>query len=110
MKHNNKDNRQIPEEKAFAELLAKQSFLWDTAIDGTPGVFSFDDVEYSVRKKVVRDLNKLVYDTAEKHGVSVWMVVACFRPKITFEGMDHDKSGGVTAKFSLQLELYRNND
>lgn len=110
MKHNNKDNRQIPEEGAFAELLAKQSVLWDAEISGTPGMFSIDDAEYSALKKVVHDLNKLVYDTAEKHGVSVWMVVACYRPKITFDGMDRDKSGGVTAKFSIQLELYRNNE
>lgn len=59
-------------------------------------------------KQVVSDLNKLVYDFAQEHGLTVWQVVEMFRPEVKFgdpvvETKDGECNVTVTAEVRLKM-------
>lgn len=62
------------------EQILKNAIAWDRTVDDIVERRPLDGMIKDVRKQAVHELNKYVFDLAEKKEISVWEIVANFVP------------------------------
>lgn len=74
------------------EQILKNAIAWDRAVDDIVERRLLDGTIKDARKQVVHELNKYVFDFAEKNDISVWEIVANFVPVFEDFTLDEEQS------------------
>ena len=92
------------------EQILKNAIAWDRTVDDIVERRLLDGMIKDVRKQAVHDLNKQVFDLAEKNEVSVWEIVANFVPVLEDFTLNEEQVRDpnrvtVSGTFNIRLKM-----
>ena len=92
------------------EQILKNAIAWDRAVDDIVERRVLDETIKDARKQAVHELNKYVFDLAEKNEISVWEIVANFVPVLEDFTLNEEQARDpnrvtVSGTFSIGLKM-----